>query len=229
VAYPPHPGEDNADRIRLVRIWARETAEFKPEVVVDAFHELLTNNPRNPFRPSVQDIVARCKHVRAQWEDRARKYYLAESDNKPPEWCSDITREVLRSTLQGLCHECARPALGRSPCIGLSDGEQRGWRMAKRIGARISQWPTDLLTEFGVPAPEVLNRIQAVVDAENARLDDAMAAAMARPEVKRAFEATRAADQRSPSSGESHRAHRTFVDLHSAAVDEELKRRGLVP
>src|SRR5204863_9379828 len=90
VAYPPHPGEEGLDRVRLARIWARETAAFEEEIVIETFHDLLINNPRNPFRPSVQDIVTRCRSVRAEWCSRVRRYFLAESENAPPAWCSHI-------------------------------------------------------------------------------------------------------------------------------------------
>jgi hypothetical protein len=43
--------------------------------------------------------------------------------------------------------------------------------MAKRIGPKISKWPTDLLSEFGVPTPREFDRIQGIVDAENERLE----------------------------------------------------------
>jgi hypothetical protein len=148
VAYPPHPGEESVDRVRLARIWARETAEFETEIVTEALRDLLTNNRRNPFRPSVQDIVERCRSVRRQWSDRARRYYLAESEDAPPAWCSRIMLEGLHDKLS----ELSLGALWelrtrRADWLFLSDSEYIGWRMAKSIGPRLSEWPTDLLAE----------------------------------------------------------------------------------
>jgi hypothetical protein len=233
VAWPPPAGEDHADRVRLVEIWVRVTSVFEQEVISEALHDLLTNNPRNPFRPSVQDIVERCQCVRAQWADCARAYYLGRADAPPPGWSSHITREVLRSILQELQHECAQPRNGVTSCPGFTDAELRGWRMARRIGPRISEWPTELLTEFGVAPRDEVDRVQAFVDAENARLekgrqadrnadDEAVKSAMKRPDVIRAFEAKRAAERHGPNSDEARQAHQSFTDLYLRAHAEEL-------
>src|SRR5262245_31906086 len=247
VACPPHPGEDGVDRVRLARIWARETAEFEPEIVTEALHNLLIDNPRNPFRPSVEDIVKRCRSIRRQWGDRITRYYRAQSDAVSSAWGENLTAAVLRAELERLSrdkHPCPFP--------GVSDIELRGLRIANLIGSRITEWPPDLLADFGVPSGNERDRIQAIVDAENERRErewkarrdreaadrheadrkarlwkEARTAALARPDVKAALAEKIAAQQVNPRSSSARRAHDAFADLYRPAMGEELKARGL--
>ena len=94
-------GECLEDRVILLQIWARETAEFEPEIVVEALHSLLRHNPNDPFRPTVEVIRRRCDMRRQEWANRIRAQYVGgSSDEVIPAWCARITHEVLEWQLQ---------------------------------------------------------------------------------------------------------------------------------
>lgn len=55
--------KERSDEPAIVKIWLRETAEFAPDVIETACRSLLRKNPRNPFRPTLQDLIERCQSV----------------------------------------------------------------------------------------------------------------------------------------------------------------------
>jgi len=155
VTCPPHPGEVDTDRVRVTRVWARETHEFEPEIVAEAFHSLLTRNPRNPFRPSVQDIVERCRSIRKEWVRSVEQFFLGERSDEPPAWCAQIVVAVLRGVLENSkeCwhHNGGMSYYGKARPPEITPEELAGHFMAKMCRQwNLGRWPQDLLAEFGV-------------------------------------------------------------------------------
>jgi hypothetical protein len=229
VAFPPNPGEQAADRVRLLKILARETSHFEQEIVSEALRDLLTSNPRNPFRPSPQDIVQRCRCVREEWSERVRQYYwLAMSEERPPRWCSQIVRKVLVEKLKDLFHAASLELEAKNLkhpsryASLITDAEFTGWhvaRAARAIGSRISEWPPDLLAEFGLLTGDAFDRVQRIVDTE----EEAIAAAITRPEVAHARQLAMAANQ----TADGDRAHKAFLTIYLPVLREELSARAL--
>jgi hypothetical protein len=255
-----------------VRIWARETEEFGPEIVGDALRKLMRNNPRNPFRPSVQDIIAAAQSVLAQWSEHIERSYLPEASNlssryllprrlpevgePPASWSARVTIDVLRPRLEEMASRyssaitegasSARPS-------AITAAEYIGGRLAKDIGPRLAQWADDLLAEFGVLTGLAFAKVQRLANAEEEerrqtelrkrqeqqhREAEAQAfrqrqeclnrearnAAMARPEVKAAMDASQATRRRT-----YDHAHKTFLAVWQLVLREEMAARGLMP
>jgi hypothetical protein len=183
-------GEVDEDRKRVLATWNRETAEFEPEVRAEAFRYLLRHNPRNPFRPTVQDIVTRCELVRREWEARIRSRYVGSSKEELPTWCARLAKEVLRECLQHWADDAKRElerfqhwrnASERERQF-LSQGEFGGyppeftdrdrviWFLVgkRQFGIPFADWPADLLQEFDVPIGPELARITTLVEAQKA-------------------------------------------------------------
>jgi hypothetical protein len=139
------------------------TAGFEAEIVVEALDSLLTRNPRNPFRPSPQDVVERCRKVEGQWRDQAENYYLGRADDPPPQWAAALVADVLRSRLS-LWAAYYRD--GRADYRSVTEADFRGYRIAKAIGPRIGEWPAHLLDEFGVLRGHAYERVADAIAAE---------------------------------------------------------------
>lgn len=184
-------GEVDEDRKRVLATWNRETSEFEPEIRAEVFRRLLRHNPRNPFRPTVQDIVTRCEVVQREWADRIKKRYVEGSAEELPAWCSRLTNEVLRGCLESWAEAAKRELqpfqhwnsasererqylrrgeFSRYP-PEFTDRDRVGWFMVgkRRLGVPIADWPADLLQEFDVPTGNELARLRALVEAQEER------------------------------------------------------------
>jgi hypothetical protein len=166
VACPPPAGEQSPDRVRLLRIWARETSKFLPEIVAEAAETLLTDNPRNPFRPSPQDLVERCHKIQRRHSDLIDRYYSGHDLEPPPGWCAPLVAAIMDCKLNQLreSHRYDRPITNEVDPV-----QYLSWQMADRIGPRLAEWPVDLLAKYGVLVGTEFDRINAIIRAAQER------------------------------------------------------------
>jgi hypothetical protein len=250
------PGELHEDRVVLLQMWSRETSEFEPEIVVEALRSLLRHNPNDPFRPTIEVIRRRCQMLHMEWADRVRAQYLGTSNEKLPAWCARITHEALAWQLKAWTVEATvQASLTRSAQRYPPEFKERdkvGWFIASKIGNRLSDWPQDLLREFGVPSGGELEHLSDIVVADRERRErrereerervaaereetvrakqlrqDALAAALARPDVQQLLETKQATESRGHRTNEARRARDAFATVYRQAAIEELKARGL--
>jgi hypothetical protein len=71
------PQQEDADKKRLVRIYCEAVREFPPAVSEYALRWLKLHNPRNPFRPTPQDVYEACKTAMGRWQDRVVAYFAS--------------------------------------------------------------------------------------------------------------------------------------------------------
>ena len=171
VSFASPAQETHEERVLLVRTWAEKTAEFETEVVSQALDSLLSDNPRNPWRPTPQDIVERCRKVRRTWLDRAADWYCGEGQDPPPSWAtaSLVIDALSLRLLQWSTWRHPSEDARESEYPGVTIGEHHGWHLAKQIGPRIAEWPQELLQKFNVlrsPEFERVDQIVTRVDAE---------------------------------------------------------------
>jgi hypothetical protein len=76
-AFPAGPKLEDADKKRLVRIYCEAVTEFPPAVSECALRWLKLHNPRNPFRPTPQDVYEACKTAMGRWQDRVVAYFAS--------------------------------------------------------------------------------------------------------------------------------------------------------
>src|SRR5690349_20018765 len=77
--------QDTADSRRLFEIFVEATKHVHRAVAEEAVKSLLFDNPRNPYRPSPQDVYERCNKINSRWAGTVRNYYFLEpgSDRFP--------------------------------------------------------------------------------------------------------------------------------------------------
>jgi hypothetical protein len=250
------PGELHEDRVVLLQMWTRETSAFEPEIVVEALRSLLRHNPNDPYRPTIEVIRRRCEMRHAEWADRVRARYVGTSNEELPAWCDRITYEALAWQLKSWTSEATVQAsltrLAQTFPPEFKERDKVGWFIASKIGNRLSDWPQDLLHEFDVPSGAKLEHLRAIVIADREREErreleehervaaereetvrakqlrqDALAAALARPDVQQLLETKRATELFGHRTNEARRAHEAFAAVYRPAAIEELKARGL--
>lgn len=64
------------DRKRLLRIYSEALLDFHPAVAEAAVAYLKFHNPRNPYRPSPQDVFETAEAVASTWHRRVLGYFL---------------------------------------------------------------------------------------------------------------------------------------------------------
>lgn len=96
-AFAAGPNQDDADKKRLLRIYAEAVAGFPAAVAERAIRRLKLRNPRNPFRPTPQDVFEACEWTAKVWRDRVLAYFTSRDpkyttwgweDGRGPEWGS---------------------------------------------------------------------------------------------------------------------------------------------
>src|SRR5215472_1962763 len=60
--------EADSDKMRLMRVYVEAVEGFDESVVTAALRYLKFHNPRNPWRPTPQDVYERCKSTVATWK-----------------------------------------------------------------------------------------------------------------------------------------------------------------
>src|SRR4029077_6460740 len=61
------PTPEGDDRLTLVRIYADAASRFCPAIAEVAIERLRFHNPRNPFRPTPQDLFEHCEKTQKAW------------------------------------------------------------------------------------------------------------------------------------------------------------------
>jgi hypothetical protein len=248
-------GESTEDRATVLTVWARETAEHPPEIVAEALHELLRNNPRAPFRPCLKDVLDYCGRTRRKYEGHISSWYRG-GKQEPPAWCKHIVRGVLAGMLRNW-RENYIDLQGHAISKGescLTDQEWAAMKVAEKIGDAIDRWPRDLLDEHGVAYGAELARIrQKIADAHaaweakererkeaidrqskreaeaNRLREEARKAASNVPDVAKAWERywtfRHVNGKRQPD--EAEKLHQEYVQLYRPALQRELSARGV--
>ena len=72
--------QEEADRKRLLRIYGEAVAGFDPAVAEYALRWLKLHNPRNPFRPTPQDVYEACEAALKNWRTRISAYFTSPGD-----------------------------------------------------------------------------------------------------------------------------------------------------
>ena len=60
--------EADTDKMRLMRVYVEAAEGFDESVVAATLRHLKFHNPRNPWRPTPQDVYERCNRTVAAWE-----------------------------------------------------------------------------------------------------------------------------------------------------------------
>lgn len=67
--------QEDTDKRRLLRVFGEAVCGFDTAVVDSAINWLKKHNPRNPWRPSPQDLYETCEATRKLWCDRVVNYF----------------------------------------------------------------------------------------------------------------------------------------------------------
>ena len=70
------PSQGDEDKVRLVQLYAEAVCRYEPAIAEAAINRLKFHNPRNPFRPSPQDLFECCKKVENAWHCAVAAYFL---------------------------------------------------------------------------------------------------------------------------------------------------------
>jgi hypothetical protein len=76
--------QGDTDARRLLEIYVEATKHVHRVVAEEAVQSLRFDNPRNPYRPSPQDVYERCKKIDRDWCEQTWRYFL-----KGHPWPSD--------------------------------------------------------------------------------------------------------------------------------------------
>jgi hypothetical protein len=76
-------GDD--DTRHQIRLYAEAVLQFDAAVAEAALRHLKWHNPRNPFRPSHQDVFEACEATAKKWSLAIEFYFLSDND-----WRSDL-------------------------------------------------------------------------------------------------------------------------------------------
>jgi len=74
--------QGDTDARRLLEIYVEATKHVHRVVAEEAVKSLLFDNPRNPFRPSPQDVYERCQKINGRWSGAVRAYFLGFSSDR---------------------------------------------------------------------------------------------------------------------------------------------------
>jgi hypothetical protein len=174
VCYAPQPGETAEDRGLMLRTWAEETVEFRPEIVSEALHKLLRENPRAPFRPCLKDVIDYCHKVQKAWLSRVDGWYFGWSDVELPSWCAgSFSLQQLGASMKLRADNCnaTEDETTRDLYWGITPDQRRGWKLANDIGKRLADWPRELLKKYGVLSGENLDLVSARIAEAHGKYD----------------------------------------------------------
>ena len=73
-------GQGDADARRLMEIYVKATMDVAEVIAIEAVQSLVFDNPRNPFRPSSQDVYERCKRIEQELRTKITEYFIGWSD-----------------------------------------------------------------------------------------------------------------------------------------------------
>jgi hypothetical protein len=79
------PTRDDEDTRRLLRIYVEAVSQFDVAIAESALRDLKFHNPRNPFRPTPQDVFEACEATAKKWSFAVEFYFLGDDD-----WRSDL-------------------------------------------------------------------------------------------------------------------------------------------
>lgn len=68
--------QDDRDKQRTVRVYFQSLSEFHPAIAAAGVAWIMRNNPRNPFRPTAQDVSEACDRVAAFWKQRVIQFFF---------------------------------------------------------------------------------------------------------------------------------------------------------
>jgi len=72
--------EADTDKKRLMRVYAEAVEEFDESVVAAVLRHLKFHNPRNPWRPTPQDLYEGCKRTMGAWKRKVVDHFLGAKD-----------------------------------------------------------------------------------------------------------------------------------------------------
>src|SRR4051812_42129609 len=62
--------QEDAEKMRLLRIYGESIAGYDVAIALHALGWLLLHNPRNPYRPTPQDVHETCQNLIKEWRKR---------------------------------------------------------------------------------------------------------------------------------------------------------------
>src|SRR5262249_20261307 len=68
--------EADTDKMRLMRVYVEAAEGFDESVVAATLRHLKFHNPRNPWRPTPQDVYERCKKTVGAWEHKVTEHFF---------------------------------------------------------------------------------------------------------------------------------------------------------
>ena len=74
-AFAAGPQQDGRGQEAAVRIYGEAVAGFDPAVAEHAIGWLKLHNPRNPFRPTPQDVYETCEKLTQEWRERVLRHF----------------------------------------------------------------------------------------------------------------------------------------------------------
>jgi hypothetical protein len=80
LAFASGPSTSDGDMKHLLSIYAEAVFGFDPAVADCALKHLKFNNPRNPFRPTPQDVREVCQRVMREWRKLVLRYFTERED-----------------------------------------------------------------------------------------------------------------------------------------------------
>ena len=95
-AFAAGPHQADADKKRLVRVYGEAVTEFPPAVSEYALRWLKLHNPRNPFRPTPQDVYETCEKLVKEWRSRIIGYFLGDG-----RWGNASSFDLIKSFERG--------------------------------------------------------------------------------------------------------------------------------
>lgn len=68
--------QDDTDKKRVVRVYQSAVADFHSAVAEAGIAWIMRHNPRNPFRPTAQDVYEACEMIAAFWKQRVIQFFF---------------------------------------------------------------------------------------------------------------------------------------------------------
>lgn len=97
IAYPAGGSDASADdKKRLLQLYAKATEGFHEAVAAFALDWLMFHNPRNPFRPTPQDVREMCQQVKSTWSSRVIAQFLGGNYSDRFAWGRSSTDAILK-------------------------------------------------------------------------------------------------------------------------------------
>jgi hypothetical protein len=83
-AFAAGPQQADADKKRLVRIYEEAVVGLEAAVAEHAIGWLKLHNPRNPFRPTPQDVYETCEKLAKEWRQRVLHHFVGRGSTSAP-------------------------------------------------------------------------------------------------------------------------------------------------